>query len=452
MRWNIWKSRQAKPRRIKGDFTIMAMFSTSEPKWQDWIMWAYPIVNASFFTPAVVLTAATATYSTYLLIALNFSLFGWHVGQTLFNLLYDHGNRKRHVLQFLIISGFAVLGVYLALLALPLALPGASPAVVAFFIANFVTTCANFAASVCNLILPWVLSGLSRLFNSLRGAPKGITPLPNVLIDQCEASKDFSNHSDDVINLAKVLAEHQLQGSKESDQEACARYRLKVINSSFALRNRKVSKLAGLLREAALMDKLQSNANEVVEGRLTTSSDAATFFFGLSNKNMMKLSFDLARLTVIHEASQNINNDKDRLVSFLQAVDHRVTIDGLNTALSIMRSTEKSPVEILNDYISFESEPKDLDGQVKSIVKIADDILAELIQVSLIKLHDEEALTVEEIAAMLKEKYFKYEPNSISEGLVKKSCDNFKTFLRERENYGQTICPIPTHSCLGAHA
>lgn len=444
----FWKKRAAKPRALKDDTTVNAIFSGNEPKWQDWVMWAYPIINASLFTPAVVLTATTATYATYFLIALNFSLFAWHVNQTFFNLMYDAGNRKRHFLQFLIVSGFAVLGAYLALLALPVALPEATIAVTVFFVANFVTTSANFAATVCDLVLPWVLSSIANLIDKVRRAPKSIVLLPEVLITKSEESKNYSSHRDNITNLSHALQSQQLKRDKETNQEANSRFRLKLLNLCFTFRQRKLNKIAGLLRESDAINKSQSHASEIFSGTLSPSSNAYNFFSGRCNKNMMKLSFELNRLSSIEKASKKASSNKANLVDFLKTINEQLTIDGLETAVSKIESTDTSPVDILNDHIYFDTKCDTQDQQVKELVTFSHSILDDIVQANLTKLHDEEALTIDEIKKKLDAKYFKHTPKSDEEKLVETACETFKAFLTMRKKHGQETCPIKTHCCL----
>lgn len=444
----IWKKRQARPRNPKDDLTFNAIFSGNEPKWQDWIMWAYPILNASFFTPAVVLTAATATYATYFLIALNFSLFAWHVNQTFFNLLYDAGNRKRHFLQFLIICGFSGLGVYLALLALPLALPNATLAVSAFFIANFVTTSANFAATVCDLTLPWLLSSITNLIAKMRSAPKSLTILPEVIVTKSQASKDYSTHRDNITNLTDTLQKNQLKRDKETDEENNSRFRQKLLNLCFSFRQRKLNKFAGLLRESDAINKTQSHANEIFTCSLSPTSDGFKFFSARSNKNMMKLSFQLQRLLSIEKTAKIASNSKDNLVEFLKIVNRHLVIDGLENAVSEIESTDNSPTDILNNHIGFDSKCDNQKQQVQQIVRFSHEILDDIIQGNLIKLHDETALTVEEIRKKLDDKYFKHTPKSNAEQLIQHALNRFEAFLGERAKDGQATCPLATHNCM----
>lgn len=453
----IWKKRKIKSYDVDLDPSILAIYPKERPDWTAWFTWLYPLLNVSLLTPAVVLTAETAVFSTYALISVNIVISVWQTGMLLHNLVYDRGNFSRHLVNVFLVIGATFLATQVAWMTLPLTIPDAPHLVKAFFVANFVSSFINFANTACLLMLPWLQKHARSMYAWFRGRPLGVIRMPSVLEERSRINDEYFYHDAVLKEMPRKLTSTHLKQEKEPPQQAVYRLRTKFHNLCYQYRQRKLANFAGVLTQVDKLKKVEKFGRRVFkEGKLSLGSDPSDFFYSRMHKYFSKLSFRTKQLTEIqdlHQQLQDSPEDAALFKQFLHRVNSAVTIDQLSAGLDTLSSDEGVTSEqiekMLVEYVS--SEGKDGATIAQELVTLSEALLAEPILHYALRLHDEVGLGVKELLSQLENNYLKKFDNLQAEAASEFVGRIVAEHLEKRKTSGETVCPFEFHECAHHH-
>lgn len=456
----LLKTREPRSYVLTNDHTINAIFTKNQPDWYEWLKWLFPIINASVLTPAVVLTADSASLSVYALIALNTSLLLWHLKQVLTRIYYDNGNRTQHMLQLGAILCAGLVGANLAFMTLFVLGENPPSLFIGFYMINFISTLANLAASLSNMLFPWIIKQASHFKAYITHASSSIKKLPAAILKKLEKREKFyltTNgyyNEDSVSNevpsnaFATILREMGIGDNRLNDKDILVTARRKAANLCYTYRVRKERKFAGGFLESQTIDKVNKLANEIIaEGKFTRRSDGFGFFSARVHFHINKLIYDLKALSDITEP---IMNHRDNAIRHIRVMNEYVKIDNLpKVILNLAKNSNIKLFEHLRQNIHFKTHPQTVVEQIKELQRISKALLQQRMSKKLIKLHDEEGYSISEIVDLLYRRLpdtFK-ELSSRDNRLINDVIQQLREKLKNRRTSKTTPCPLSEHRC-----
>lgn len=429
---------------LKKDHAIDVILTTTAPNWYSWLQWLFPIVNASFLTPAILYGADQVSMGTYYLIGINAILLAWNLKHTLENLYFDTGNRLRYAIQLSIIVLAGLLGAGLALMTMPLVSADPSTFLVIFYVVNVASSIANFAASLSGMFIPWLMKHGQILIESVMGSGKRLLKLPRSISDKLNKNDEFyltrhKCHNDEKnVNLfAKVLRNLGIGNDESSDKEILLSARKKATNFCYTYKKRNEEKVAGSFWRSKVIDTITDRTNEiVVDGKFNENSDGFRFFKGRVEWHGDKIVYDLKVLQEIMAPLKDDSNET--LTEKVKTISKHVKIDYLYTVVEKLNKDKKIQLYTeLNKNIHFKGKPQTLREQVHQMQEISQRLLEKRIRKKLIKFHDEEGFGVNEIRKYITNKL----PNGFDEKYINKALALLQNVLEKR--YANEIRPCP---------
>jgi hypothetical protein len=445
---------------LKKDHALNTILTTGTPNWYAWLEWLFPIVNASFLTPAILFTGESAAIGTYYLIAINAGLLLWHLKHTFENIYYDEGNRTRHVFQLLCILLAGVAGVALAWVSLPL-IATPSTQLLIFYMVNVASSLANFSASLSGMFFPWIINQYRTIKAYVMRSTARVIKLPHSISEKLKKNDEYylSRHgyTRDVEeqkpnSFVTILRNLGIGGfQKMSDQDILVSARAKATSLCYTYRMRKENKFSGTFRENKAIDQANELANEiVVDGKFEENSDGFKFFKKRVALHTGKLVYDLEILDKITK-DMGENPDQKMQSERVKTISQYVKIDGLYTVVEMLNENPNINLyKKLKANVRFNGHPKNLLEQIQQMQAISEALLEERMLEKLIKLHDEEAYGVDEIHALLRKKL----PDDFPKDLVKKALALLQERIQQRSKDRIRYCPLEEDQhgviCCGA--